>query len=68
MVWKLRCLMDVWVDKFYSGSSDGTEQRPFKTISAGINAVRANGTVHVKTRTEYHEQFSFNSLSCAKII
>jgi len=68
MVWKLRCLMDVWVDKFYSGSSDGTEQRPFKTISAGINAVRANGTVHVVNRDYYYERFTFNSSWSKSII
>src|SRR5690606_23877341 len=40
---------DVWVWAGYAGGgSDGSEQRPFADLQAGLNAVSPGGTVHVR--------------------
>lgn len=50
---------EMYVDKWYTGTSDGTFYRPYKGIQAAINAAYASGyvdvTIIVKSGTEYTE-------------
>jgi len=53
--------LNIWVRKTYNGVSDGTEEKPYKTIEQGISSVRANGRVHVVDCGYYYERLSFDS-------
>jgi hypothetical protein len=45
----------VYVDFCYTGISDGTQARPFRTVTEGVNAVANCGTVRVANGAYYNE-------------
>lgn len=40
---------DTWVDFNFTGSESGTFDNPFKTMTAGLNAVSYGGNLHIKS-------------------